>query len=206
MKRPKSDSQNMLIILIALLGALDSAAGFQLFTTDCLGAAQAKFHAFQASVNFTTAKSLCEQSGMTIARIDDASTYNVVTEALQNAESLESMYIGLEDVVIDGFTFESSRFEFIDGANDNVDFIQVGQGVFPWQSGSPNSADQKCVIMKKDLFFLDDVGCEELHGYVCRETCSDFPTVEPTKSPSSILETDALECQDVALGINRPLS
>ena len=107
-----------------------------------------QFLAIDQELDFEAAKLTCLGQGGFLARISNRQEHEFVGAFLNAIDEIagnSKFWIGIEDVNQTGGR-DPSRFSFVDGEKEGVDFFELG-GLFPWQSGQPNDVDgvQDCV-------------------------------------------------------------
>ena len=127
-----------------------------------------------STFNFNGARQKCKEFGGDLARIDTQEDFETVQALLNEVDGGNFFWIGVKDVSDGSFNAtDPTRFSFVDGVNDNVDFFEDA-GELPWDSGFPQNG-KKCVAVKKykaDEVWHDKDCSMKIPGYVCRLDCN----------------------------------
>lgn len=126
-------------------------------------------------VSFDKAKEFCQESGSTLARIDNANELAIVNQLRKT--NLNS-WIGVRSLgKQDNLDLTPKDFFFTDGSTEDVAFFQdVEIGKFPWSVGEPTSTvefNEHCVQIFLDSGLWNNVPCDnKAETFVCRSVNS----------------------------------
>ncbi len=150
--------------------------------------------------SWTDAKAHCEESGMHLARIDDAAENDFISEQI-----LTDRWIGGSDRADEGvWVWESDAEQFWQGEADGgpVDDLYSN-----WRGSQPNDLGfgegQDCLQIEGDGDWWDD-DCDETEQYICElsDQCPDDPDkTEPGACGCSVPDVDSdsdglFDCED----------
>lgn len=100
---------------------------------------------FTDEVEFTDAVNRCAARRMTLARIGSVQENNAIGNEIKNNNDERRHWIGVQEQE-QGRDGDTDRFTFVDQTTDDLPFIHVNQGSFPWKNGEPNDQfNEDCV-------------------------------------------------------------
>ena len=134
------------------------------------------FYAQDSLFTWEEANQACTDAGMTLARVDTVESLEFLRDNVVHG------WLGIVDPNPSTISkpLDTSRFTFVDGVLDKVDFIQGEPEVEPWNPGEPNDSswhpggsamDCVALITNGNSVGLSTLYCTGKIAFVCRKPC-----------------------------------